>query len=195
VIRRGPTALRSALRDLKHGRPLGGTVKTRFAHLGAFHTTNTPYAELDRLFAGIEIGPEDVIVDVGCGKGRALNWFLERYPSNRMIGIELDPEICRKTARRLRRRTNVTVRCGDAPTLLPEDGTIFYLFNPFDDPVMRRFAAALLKLPAPATIVYYRAEFVEPFRGNPRFTIRVLDDPMLAQPAAIVTVARPHPLS
>ncbi len=189
AIRRGPAMLRSAFRDLKHGRPLGGTIRTRFAHLGAFHTTNSSYAELDRLFAGVEIGPDDVLVDVGCGKGRALNWFLERYPRNRIKGIELDPEVCRKTARRLRRRTNVTVLCGDAPTLLPRDGTIFYLFNPFDGVVMNRFAASVLALPAGATIVYYRAQFVEPFRTHPRFTVRELHDPLLSQPAVIITLS------
>ncbi len=185
AIRRGPTSLKSALRDLKHGRPLGGTIRTRFAHLGAFHTTNSPYADLDRVFATVEVHPEDVIVDVGCGKGRALNWFLEQYPRNRIVGIELDPEICGKTARRLRRRANVAVLCGDAPTLLPADGTIFYLFNPFDGAVMSRFAAALLELPA-ATIVYYRAETLEPFRASERFSVTELDDPALGQRTAIV---------
>lgn len=188
TICRGPTILRSALRDLKHGQLLAGTIRTRFAHLGAFHTTNSPYADLDRLFAGVDVGPGDVIVDVGCGKGRALNWFLERYPGNRIKGIELDPEICRKTARRLRRHANVTILCGDAATLLPPDGTIFYLFNPFDGAVMTRFATAVLTLPA-ATIVYYRAEFVEPFRASPRFTVSELDDPALGQPAVIVTLS------
>jgi SAM-dependent methyltransferase len=188
AIRRGPTMLRSALRDLKHGRPLGGTIRTRFAHLGAFHTTNSPYADLNRLFAAVEVGPDDVIVDVGCGKGRALNWFLERYPGNRIKGIELDPEICRKTALRLRRRANVTVLCGDAPTLLPADGTVFYLYNPFDGAVMSRFVTALLALPA-ATIVYYRAEFVGPFEANPRFTVSELDDPALGQRTVIVTLS------
>jgi SAM-dependent methyltransferase len=179
--------LRSALRDLKHGGVLGGTISTRFAHLGAFHTTNSPYADLDRLFAAVEVGPDDVIVDVGCGKGRALNWFIERYPRNRVTGIELDPEICRKTARRLRRRPNVTILCGDAPTLLPADGTIFYLFNPFDGAVMNRFATALLERPA-ATVVYYRAQFVEPFLASPRFAVTELHDPALSHRAVVITL-------
>jgi SAM-dependent methyltransferase len=188
AIRRSPTTVRSVLRDLKHGRPLGGTVRTRFAHLGAFHTTNSPYADLDRLFLTVEIRPGDVIVDVGCGKGRALNWFLDRYPGNRTIGIELDPEICRKTAHRLRRRKNVTVLCGDAPTLLPADGTVFFLFNPFDSTVMRRFARALLERPA-ATVVYYRAQFLEPFETSPRFSMAEIDDPALSERSVIITLS------
>ncbi|HEX4520359.1 MAG TPA: class I SAM-dependent methyltransferase [Gaiellaceae bacterium] len=188
AIRRAPTTIRSAFRDMRHGRPLGGTVRTRFAHLGAFHTTNSPYADLDRLFATLEIGPADVIVDVGCGKGRALNWFIEHYPRNRIKGIELDPDICRKTAYRLRRRPNVTILCGDAPTLLPADGTVFYLFNPFDGDVMNRFATALLELPA-ATVVYYRPLYLEPFEASPRFAVTELDDPALGERAVLIRLS------
>ncbi len=185
LARRAPVMLRAALRDLRYGRPLGGTVRTRYAHLGAFHSTNTPYDQIARLFAGLEPGPEDVIVDVGCGKGRSLNWLLGRYPGNAIVGIELDPELCAATAKRLRRRRNVTVLCGDAVELLPVEGTIFYLFNPFDGAVMERFATALLALPA-ATIVYYNAKHLEPFRAEARFTVHELDDPMLAHRSAIV---------
>lgn len=190
AVRRAPTMIRSALRDLRHGRPLGGTVRTRYGHLGAFHSTNSPYDELDLLFAGVDVGPRDVIVDVGCGKGRSLNWLLERYPTNRIYGIELDPEICSRTARRLRRRANVTIVCGDASQVVPPEGTLFYLFNPFDGTVMARFAATLLQRRAEggATIVYYNAKHLEPFRNDPRFSIRELDDSGLTHRSAVVTL-------
>jgi SAM-dependent methyltransferase len=190
LVRRGPMMLRAALRDLRYGRPLGGTVRTRYGHLGAFHSTNTPYEDMARLFAEVEVGPADVIVDVGCGKGRSLNWLLGRFPDNSIVGIELDPEIGAATAKRLRRRANVTIRCGDAIELLPPEGTIFYLFNPFDGSVMVRFAAALLARP-PATVVYYNAKHLEPFRADPRFAVRELDDPKLAHASAIVTLGSP----
>jgi SAM-dependent methyltransferase len=185
LARRGPVMLRAALRDLRYGRPLGGTVRTRYEHLGAFHSTNTPYEEMARLFAEVEVGPADVIVDVGCGKGRSLNWLLGRYPQNTIVGIELDPKIGAQTAKRLRRRANVAILCGDAIELLPPDGTIFYLFNPFDGAVMKRFAAALLDRPA-ATIVYYNAKHLEPLRADSRYAVRELDDPTLGHRSAIV---------
>jgi SAM-dependent methyltransferase len=182
--------IRSALRDLRYGRPLGGTTRTKYAHLGAFHSTNSPYDELDLLFADVEIAPSDVIVDVGCGKGRSLNWLLDRYPENRIYGIELDPEICARTARRLRRRSKVTIVCGDASELLPPEGTLFYLFNPFDGAVMARFAAALLERRSGkgATIVYYNAKYLEPFRADARFSVRELDGPGLSHRSAVVTL-------
>ena len=117
-----------------------------------------------------------MIVDVGCGKGRSLNWFVERYPANRIVGIELDPELCAQTARRLRRHENVTIVCGDATALLPPDGTIFYLYNPFDAGVRRGSRSAVLERPA-ATIVYYNAKFLSrsartPASRSPRSTTR-----------------------
>ena len=190
AIHRAPTMLRSALRDLRYGRPLGGTVRTRFEHLGAFHSTNSPYEALDVLFAGVDVGPDDVVIDVGCGKGRSLNWLLDRYPRNRIYGIELDPEICAGTARRLRRHANVTVVCGDATELIPPEGTVFYLFNPFDATVMTRFAEALLRRPPGArkTIVYYNAKYLEPFRNDPRFSLHELEDSRLTHRSAVVTL-------
>jgi hypothetical protein len=189
TIRRVPTIVRSALRDLRYGRPLGGTIRTRYEHLGAFHSANSPYEDLDRLFVGVEVSPGDVIVDVGCGKGRSLNWLLDRYPRNPIYGIELDPEICAATARRLRRYRNVTVVCADATEVIPPGGTIFYLFNPFDVTVTSRFAAALLARGRPATIVYYNAKYLETFRASDRFSVRELEDPALGHRSAIVTLA------
>ena len=189
LIRRGPTMVRSALRDLRYGRPLGGTVRSRYEHLGAFHATNSPYEDLDRVFDGVDVRPEDVIVDVGAGKGRSLNWLLDRYPANRIYGIELDPELAAATARRLRRYPNVTVVAADATRVIPPEGTVFYLFNPFDAEVTARFAQALLERGRPATIVYYNAKFLEPFRADDRFAVRELDDPALAHRSAVVTLS------
>jgi SAM-dependent methyltransferase len=184
--------LRSALRDLRYGRPLGGTIRTRYAHLGAFHSTNSPYEDLQLVFAEVDVGADDVIVDVGCGKGRSTNWLIGRYPGRRIKGIELDPEICARTARRLRRYPNVTIACGDAIELLPPEGTIFYLFNPFDASVTARFAQALLRRASvlPATVVYYNAKHLDAFRADPRFAVRELEHPRLAHRSAIVTLDR-----
>ena len=68
--------------------------------------------------------------------------------------------------------------CGDATELIPPEGRVFYLFNPFDETVMTRFAAALSRAGRPATIVYYNAKFLEPFRTG--FTVQELNDPALA---------------
>ena len=146
AVRRAPKIVRNFVRDMRYGRPLGGTVKTRYAHLGARDVGNADYDDLAIIFARLEVTAEDVIVDVGCGKGRSTNWFLSRYPDTTIYAIELDPEICASTAKRLRRHGRVKMLCGDATELLPAEGTVFYLFNPFDESVMRRFITALTAL-------------------------------------------------
>jgi len=86
--------LRSALRDL---RPAGRSAEPCAAATSIserFHATNSPYEDLDRCSATLRFGPADVIVDVGCGKGRSLNWLIDHFPANAIYGIELDPELC-----------------------------------------------------------------------------------------------------
>ncbi|HZQ82817.1 MAG TPA: class I SAM-dependent methyltransferase [Gaiellaceae bacterium] len=187
LIRRLPTTFANAVRDIRYGRPLGGTIRTRYSHLGARHAVNSDYGDLSILFAAADVQPRDVIVDVGCGKGRSLNWLLAHHPQNTLIGIELDPKICADTAKRLRRQRQVTIRCGDATGLLPPEGTLFYLFNPFDETVMARFRDAVAAEPRQrARIVYYNAKELHVFEADPRFAVRRVDDPRLTHASAIV---------
>jgi hypothetical protein len=190
AIRRLPTTARNVVRDLRYGAFLGGTVRTRHAEAGAFDAGNADYDDLTRLFANIAVTPDDVIVDVGSGKGRAINWFLSNHPGRRIYGIELDAEICAKAAKRLRRHENVTILCGDATTLLPADGTLFYLFNPFDEAVMGRFIAALLALGADRRrrVVYHNCKFLDLFLESPSFDVQRIDLPTFR--SALIHVKR-----
>jgi SAM-dependent methyltransferase len=189
-VRLGRT-LRNAALDLRYGRLLAGTIRSRYEDLGAFHVTNSQYEDLPTLFGAAAVAPDDVIVDVGCGKGRVLNWLLRHHPGNRLIGIELDAEVCARTRRRLRHWRNVTVLCGDATELLPADGTVFYLFNPFDERVLRRFADAVVERtdPARVRVVYYHCKFLDVFRADPRFAVEEIRLPSLSQPSALIRVA------
>ena len=182
VFRRAPTIARNLVRDLRYGRPLGGTIKSRYAGAGARDVGNADYGDLAILFGAAQVATDDVIVDVGCGKGRPINWLLSHHREHRIYGIELDPSVSAATARRLRRFENVTILTGDATALLPSEGTLFYLFNPFDEAVMRRFVAALTGLP-PAErkrrVIYYNYKHLELFRDDARFEVREIAGPTL----------------
>jgi SAM-dependent methyltransferase len=173
ALRRAPRTFRNVFRDLRYGKVLGGNVTTRYAHLGSFDIGNSDYEDIAVVLDAAAVGPDDVVVDVGCGKGRVLNWLLAHHPHTTLVGIELDPDVCAATARRLRRHPQVSMRCGDATEMLPPEGTLFFLFNPFDETVMRRFAAALLALPKrPRRVVYHNCKFVDVFREDPRFVVQ-----------------------
>src|SRR5262245_7544268 len=118
--------------DWKFGGWCGGTKASPHAHQGAYFTLSTDYPQLKIVFRSdrVPITADDVLVDVGCGKGRVINYWLMSGHRNRMVGIEIDDDIARLPRRRLRRYPNVSILTGDAVALLPADGTKFYLWNP-----------------------------------------------------------------
>ncbi len=153
------TRAHSAVLDLRYGALLGGRIPSRFADEGAVYTVSSPYRIYPLVFDGL-VGNDDVLVDIGCGKGRVINWWLSKYRGNRIYGLEIDPDIARQTARRVERYKNVTILSGDACALLPVDGTVFFMFEAFHGPMMLRFISALKTLPPLAgnrkrKVIYY----------------------------------------
>jgi protein-L-isoaspartate O-methyltransferase len=144
---------------------------------------NTPYAVLPEIFAG-RIGPDDVLVDVGCGKGRVINWWLSRGLRNRMYGIELDPEVAAATRRRLRRFGNVTIITGDATSSVPDDATLLYMYNPFDAAAVARLKENLTERFARhgITVLYWNLEWLAAFQDDPRWTSEVIELTRVSDP-------------
>ena len=176
AVRAFMKSLGTALVDLRYGAILKGKIPSNYSHLGATDTINSDYKVLEKLFLN-QIRPSDVLVDIGCGKGRVLNWWLEKYRDREIYGIELDPVIAEQTRRRLRRHRNVTILTGDACFLIPNEGSLFYLFHPFDGTVMRRFAEEIRKNPRAANgllrrIIYFNSIHIDVFEGNPCFSIK-----------------------
>jgi hypothetical protein len=138
---------------------------------------NTDYLALSYIFEN-RIKPTDVLVDVGCGKGRVIQWWLSRGYCNRIIGLELDEEIADNTRRRLLKYKNVSIIGGDAIQNLPADGTLFYLYNPFAAPIVAAFKKRLMILAGlrgKITILYYECMHVDVFRNDPQWTVEVMD--------------------
>jgi hypothetical protein len=202
LVRPGHTArkvLRVAgdwFRDFRYGGWAGGPLReSRFRELGALGMLSSDYRDLDALFRRVPVGPADVLVDVGCGKGRVLSYWLSRGLTNRLVGLELDPEYADRTRERLRRFPNVTVITGNALEAIPPEGTLFYLYHPFFPEVMERFKRRLLEVVAgrPVTVVYYRCLAAEVFTRDPAWRVEYLDERSagLRFPAV---VARPAPV-
>ena len=96
-----------------------------------------------------------------------------------------------RTKRRLRRFSNVTVLCGDAAKLIPAEGTLFYLFNPFGPDAMQRFIDALKGTntsTAERTIVYYNCKWIDCYLPDPQFDVELIDIPGYHR-AAIIRMA------
>jgi SAM-dependent methyltransferase len=162
---------RSLAIDLRFGGSLAGDIKTRHRGLGAHHIVNSPYAVFPHMFAG-RIAEDDVLVDVGCGKGRLINWWLSRGLRNRIVGIEINPEVAAATARRLRKYDNVTILNADATVAVPDDATLLYMYNPFDGPATQRFKADMERRfgERGITALIWNPEHLEVFQDDPRWT-------------------------
>src|SRR5262249_40689383 len=100
--------LRTLLLDLRFGGLVGGRQESRFRHLGSNDVQSIPYRVIRDAMRGLAVTPEDVLVDVGCGLGRVINWWLNLGLANRMIGIELDPDVAQRTRTRLAPFRNVS---------------------------------------------------------------------------------------
>ena len=59
---------------------------------GGVHYSPLPYGFIRRLLTHLHLTPDDIVADVGCGKGRVL-CFAQRYHMRRVVGIEADAEL------------------------------------------------------------------------------------------------------
>jgi SAM-dependent methyltransferase len=162
--------------DLRFGAPLYGSVPTKYEHLGAHSTENSSYDSLEVLFKD-KIRESDVLVDVGCGKGRVINWWLSKGLRNRLVGIELDPDVARKTRDRLRQFSNVQILTGNAAEQLPLDSTILYLYNPFGAQVMHDLKHRLKEILANGKtdkirLIYLNCKCLDVFSSDEQCSIR-----------------------
>ncbi len=123
----------------------------------------TVYANLERIFDYLDMGEEDVFVDIGCGKGRTV-CFVALRNVKKVIGIELERryvETARRNVERLRPRPRMPVRIyhADAATFKIREGTVFYMFNPFGlltlKSVMENIRQSVAADPRPVRIVYF----------------------------------------
>jgi SAM-dependent methyltransferase len=176
----GFESLRNWLLDSKYGGSCGGAYPTRFEALGAKGTSSIDYYQLSRLFDprnGVIIKESDVLVDVGCGKGRVINWWLHQGLRNKMVGLELDERFAQLTAERLKPYDNVRILSGNALDNIPEDGTIFFLFNPFHAPVVEKLKDLLNGMfceRGDVTIVYCKCECLDLFQNDPNWVVEPL---------------------
>ena len=169
-----PRALRNAVIDLRWGAPLAsGWLRPGRASVAH---QNSDHVALRRIFRH-RVRAGDVLVDIGCGRGRVLNHWLSYHPHHRMVGVEMDVELADRTARRLRGQPQCSVIAGDAIELLPTDGTLFFMYNPFGVSEVDALRARLEALPAgnPAVrVLYHHPKHLEVFKGSHRWQIERL---------------------
>ncbi len=143
--------------------------------LGHNDTVSTDYSLMPFLFSsGIE--KDDVIVDVGCGQGRVINWFLLMGHVNKIYGIEYESDIAEGTKKRLSKYPNVFIIAGDALHSDINDASFVYLANPFDEALLRQFnekLKAIARQNLRMTVIYYRTLSLKVFQEDPEWSVEI----------------------
>lgn len=157
-----PQRLRSRFGDAdydwdNHVNTTSGAVGWRDRLLGEFHSAYQPtdpafFSEMtDELQRQTNCDLQEfTFIDLGSGKGRVLLMASE-YPFRRIIGVELLPSLNRIARENIALYKSETQKCfvldsvcGNATSFpLPEGPIVLYLFNPFQEPALKRTLANL----------------------------------------------------
>ena len=137
------------------GRLLERAEKTRHAADGAHDPTATPYFVLDDLLGSLGLAAESHLLDVGCGAGRVLAYFVGSGLPGCVTGVELDADLAAEAVAWSMRYKQANVISGSVLDLPLADYTHVYLFNPFDTPVLEAFLAKVEReARGPVTLVH-----------------------------------------
>lgn len=103
------------------------------------------YFLLRAILDHLNLASDDVFVDLGCGKGRAVMVAAQRG-CRKAIGVELSDELveaARANTDALGLSDKAEIVKADAALWDPSEGTVFFLFNPFGAATLQRFLANL----------------------------------------------------
>jgi hypothetical protein len=160
--------------DLRFGGYCGGIVESRFPQSDAVRTQSMHYWQLERLFDCVPVREDDVLVDVGCGKGRVINFWLHSKLNNPIVGVDLNPEVAAWTRERLRKYPSVTIADGNILDHIQPEHSLFFLYNPFGEQTLRAFSLAVKektrKSPTPR-VLYYNSVHRRVFDDDPDWIV------------------------
>lgn len=110
-----------------------------------FRYEPTPYSVLERLADSGLIGPDDTVLDYGCGKGR-VDFFLAHRTGANVIGIEYDPGVYHQA---LENQKTAAVQAASFVLTnaevfeVPDTVNRCYFFNPFSVEILHKVLARL----------------------------------------------------
>jgi SAM-dependent methyltransferase len=165
-------------------------------------------ATFRRTLAESSVGPEGfTFIDYGAGKGRAVLLAAEQ-PFDRVVGVEFSHELIELARTNLARYPSGRIRasdvefvCSDAAEFeLPAVPLILYLYNPFNEIVMRRVVdnvcASLRSHPRPLVALYVNPQCPAPWDGAPGLTLRTaVPDLRVYASASVPTAGLPSEMS
>lgn len=159
-----PPRLHNLYWERRLGITTNGIVRFPGADEEIVHYGTVPYRDVHAVLDLLALSPQDVFVDLGCGKGRMLCCAALRGIRS-AVGVELSADlaiIAAENARRLRpTHAPITVSALDVRRYDYTVGTVFYMFHPFGPNTMNGMLDALSdglrRSPRTVRLVYLNA--------------------------------------
>lgn len=115
----------------------------------------TPLSTMEKIAAEAHISSEDVVYELGCGRGRTCFW-LNSFLKCRVVGVEYVPEFVER-ANKIKHKlgfNNIEFRLGDMVDANFEGASVIYLYGTcLEDELIRRLNKHFAALPAGTKIV------------------------------------------
>lgn len=133
------------------------------------------YRSIFRILRHMNMGADDVFVDIGCGKGRIV-CCAATLKIRKAVGVDLDGDLCRiarDNAAKLRgRKADIEVIHAPAQECDYRDGTKFFLFNPFGAQTLRQVVSVICRSkdeqPRRIDVAYVNPAYDHVFEEHPR---------------------------
>jgi SAM-dependent methyltransferase len=113
-------------------------------HPDARHYGYLAYHTYFSIFDRLQIGADDVVADLGCGKARPVI-AAASYPIKQAIGVEIDPALCAiaaaNGAQMRGRQAPLRFVCESAAEFRYDEVTVIVMFHPFGGDTMREMLA------------------------------------------------------
>jgi len=141
--------------------------------IGGTGSQSTFYFFLKRVFSNVEVKDSDIIMDVGCGKGRVIAFLLKHNKSCRLFGIEHNGEIADIAREWTKRYERVQIFTGDALKHDYNPYTVLTLGRPFLPKTFSEFLNQVEKtVDHPITLVsWYEIRSIKMLKDRPGWTL------------------------
>lgn len=179
------------------------------------------WLDLRRALRRVDVGADDVFLDLGAGKGRVVIQAAS-YRFRRVIGVELSDELScvarqniEASASRLRCQDVTIVTADAAEYVIPDDVTVVYMYNPFRGETFERVLQALIasveRAPRRLRVIYRTPLEQERLEATGRFflthvanglrpsrhwawyrSVRVYELRPIASPSGVAEAVKPH---
>ena len=122
---------------------------------------------LKRVLKRLKITPSDQIVDIGCGKGRAL-YYMSKFPFKKIAGVDISAyltNICKNNMEKLN-ISNCEIYNRDAGMFKEYDSfNYIYFYNPFSKEILEKclvnIEKSILRNPRKLVIIYHNPVYCE----------------------------------